>query len=466
MMKRIDDWQVKNAKQIAISDGEEALTYQELEERVQERADILARIPQKVILAPMSNALVQLINFLALIRANKVAVPVNASHSDQGLQDILNQFENPLVLTDIHTIFQKAAAPFDSAEYAAPSDLAFIGFTSGTTGQPKGYRRTHQSWIKSFEGTNALIRQSCNQSATVFGSMHYSLSLYTLMQTLYFGQTFILNQYFSTNRLIDLIKQTESLSCYLVPTMIHALISKLEAQNKILTENYTIVSSGAKLNVEIRRKLYHYCPNVQLYEFYGSSETSYISMETVQGIPSDNSVGQLFPGVEILIDQPNAEGVGEIQVRSPLNFAGYHRKGEDRVATVACVSTGDLGKLVGNTLEYYGRKDDCINRGGEKFYPLEFERHLLKLEAVAEIVVLGIPDAHYNEKIGAVIVWSDQNLAKSLAEINSYLSARMSRPAKIDHIFAVEAIPKQNNGKISRKQLLHELAKERVPSVI
>ena len=370
------------------------------------------------------------------------------------------------MLTDIHTISEKAAVPVDSAEYASPSDLAFIGFTSGTTGQPKGYRRTHQSWIKSFEGTNALIRQSCNQNTTVFGSMHYSLSLYTLMQTLYFGQTFILNPHFSTKRLIGLVKQTESLTCYLVPTMIHALVSKLEVQNEVLTENYTIISSGAKLNVDIRRKLYHYCPNVQLYEFYGSSETSYISMETVQGIPSDNSVGQLFPGVEVVIDQPNAEGIGEIQVRSPLNFAGYHRKGEDRVATVACVSTGDLGKLAGNSLEYYGRKDDCINRGGEKFYPLEFERHLLKLEAVAEIVVLGIPDAHYNEKIGAVIVWSDHNQAMSLDEVNTYLSSQMSRLAKIDHIFVVQGIPKQNSGKISRKQLLHELAKERVPSVI
>lgn len=465
-MKRIDDWHAKNAMQTAIIDWEESVTYQELEERVQERADILARISHKVILAPMSNDIDQLINFLALIRANKVAVPVNAGHSYQGLQDILMQFEAPLVLTDIHTISEKAAAPFDSAEYAASSDLAFIGFTSGTTGQPKGYRRTHQSWIKSFDGTNELISQSSNQSATVFGSMHYSLSLYTLMQTLYFGQTFILNQHFSTKRLIDLVKETESLTCYLVPTMIHALVSKLEGQNELLTENYTIVSSGAKLNVEIRRKLYHYCPNVQLYEFYGSSETSYISMETVQGIPSDHSVGQLFPGVEIIIDQANAEGVGEIQVRSPLNFAGYHRKGEDRVATVACVSTGDLGKLAGNRLEYYGRKDDCINRGGEKFYPLEFERHLLKLAAVAEIVVLGIPDEHYNEKIGAVIIWSDQNQAKSLAEINTYLSSRMSRTAKIDHIFAVQTIPKQNNGKISRKQLLHELAKERVPIVI
>ena len=465
-MKRIDDWHAKNAMQTAIIDGKELVTYKQLEERVQERAKILAGIPQKVILAPMSNDLDQLINFLALIRANKVAVPVNAGHSNQGLRDILNQFEDPLVLTDIHTISEKAAFPFDSAEYASPSDLAFIGFTSGTTGQPKGYRRTHQSWVKSFEGTNTLIRQSSNQSATVFGSMYYSLSLYTLMQTLYFGQTFILNQHFSTKRLIDLVKQTESLTCYLVPTMIHALISKLEAQNEVFTETYSIVSSGAKLNVEIRRKLYHYCPNVKLYEFYGSSETSYISMETVQGIPSDNSVGQLFPGVEIIIDQPNEEGVGEIQVRSPLNFAGYHRKGEDNVATVECVSTGDLGKLAGDTLEYYGRKDDCINRGGEKFYPLEFERHLLKLEAVAEIVVIGIPDEHYNEKIGAVIVWSDHNQEMSLAEINIYLSARISRPAKIDHIFAVGAITKQNNGKISRKQLLHDLAKERVPSVI
>ena len=465
-MKRIDDWHEKNTMQTAIIDGQELVTYRELEQRVQERAKILEEIPQKVILAPMSNAIDQLINFLALIRADKVAVPVNAGLSDQGVQDILNQFEDPLVLTDIDTISQKAAVPFGSAEYASASDLAFIGFTSGTTGQPKGYRRTHQSWVKSFEGTNELIRQSRNQSATVFGSMHYSLSLYTLMQTLYFGQTFILNPHFSTKRLIALIKQTESLTCYLVPTMIHALVSKLEAQNAALTENYTIISSGAKLNVEIRRKLYRYCPNVQLYEFYGSSETSYITMETVQGIPSENSVGQLFPGVEIFIDQPNAEGVGEILVRSPLNFAGYHRKGEDRVATVACVSTGDLGKVAGNMLEYYGRKDECINRGGEKFYPLEFERHLLKLASVAEIVVLGIPDEHYNEKIGAVIVWSVQNQVMSLAEINAYLLSRMSRPAKIDHLFAVEEITKQNNGKISRKQLLHDLAKERVPSVI
>lgn len=465
-MKRIDDWHAKNAMQTAIIDGQESVTYEELEQRVQERAKVLLAVPQKVILAPMSNAIDQLINFLALIRADKVAVPVNACLSGQGLQDILAQFEAPLVLTDIDTISEKAAEPYESDEYASASDLAFIGFTSGTTGQPKGYRRTHQSWIKSFEGTNELIRQSNNQSATVFGSMHYSLSLYTLMQTLYFGQTFILNQHFSTKRLIDLIKQTKSLTCYLVPTMVHALVSKLEAQNEVLTENYTIISSGAKLNVDIRKKLYRYCPNVCLYEFYGSSETSYISMETVQGIPADNSVGQLFPGVEIFIDQPNAEGVGEIQVRSPLNFAGYHRKGDDCVTTVDCVSTGDLGKLAGNTLEYYGRKDDCINRGGEKFYPLEFERHLLTLAAVAEIVVLGLPDEHYNEKIGAVIVWSDDNQGMSMAEINTYLSSRMFRPAKIDHIFAVEGIPKQNNGKISRKQLLHELAKERVPSVI
>ncbi|MPM37348.1 Acetyl-coenzyme A synthetase [bioreactor metagenome] len=88
------------------------------------------------------------------------------------------------------------------------------------------------------------------------------------------------------------------------------------------------------------------------------------------------------------------------------------------------------------------------------------------MEAVAEIVVLGIPDAHYNEKIGAVIVWSDHNQAMSLDEVNTYLSSQMSRLAKIDHIFVVQGIPKQNNGKISRKQLLHELAKERVPSVI
>ncbi|WP_106449651.1 class I adenylate-forming enzyme family protein [Trichococcus alkaliphilus] len=465
-MKRIDDWHAKNAMQTAISDGKESVTYQELEQRVQERAKVLATLPQKVILAPMSNAIDQLINFLALIRADKVAVPVNAGLSGKGLQDILAQFEAPLVLTDIRTISQKVAGPFDSDEYASPSDLAFIGFTSGTTGQPKGYRRTHQSWVKSFEGTNELICQSTNQSATVFGSMHYSLSLYTLMQTLYFGQTFILNQHFSTKRLIDLVKQTESLTCYLVPTMIHALISKLEAQNEVLTEKYTIISSGAKLNVDIRRKLYRYCPNVQLYEFYGSSETSYISMETVQGIPADNSVGKLFPGVEIVIDQPNAEGVGEIHVRSPLNFAGYHRNGEDHLTTVACVSTGDLGKVAGDTLEYYGRKDDCINRGGEKFYPLEFERHLLKLTAVAEIVVLGIPDAHYNEKIGAVIVWSNQNQEMSLAEINTYLLSRMSRTAKIDHLFAVEEISKQSNGKVSRKQLLHDLAKEREHSVI
>lgn len=465
-MKRIDDWHAKNTMQPAIIDGEEAVTYRELEERVQERAKILAGIPQKVILAPMANAIDQLINFLALIRADKVAVPVNAGLSEQGLQDILDQFEAPLVLTDIHMISQKAAIPFDSAEYASASDLAFIGFTSGTTGQPKGYRRTHQSWVKSFEGTNELIRQSGKQCATVFGSMHYSLSLYTLMQTLHFGQTFILNPHFSTKRLIGLVKQTESLTCYLVPTMIHALVSKLEAQNEVLTESYTIISSGAKLNVDIRRKLYRYCPNVQLYEFYGSSETSYISMETVQGIPADNSVGQLFPGVEVAIHQPDAEGVGEIQVRSPLNFAGYHCKGEDCVATVTCVPTGDLGKVAGNTLEYYGRKDDCINRGGEKFYPLEFERQLLKLAAVAEIVVLGIPDAHYNEKIGAIIVWADKNQAMSLAEINAYLLSQMSRPAKIDHIFAVEAIPKQNNGKISRKKLLHDLAKEREHIVI
>ena len=78
MMKRIDDWHAKDATQIAISDGHESVTYQDLEQRVQERAKVLAAVPQKVILAPMSNAIDQLINFLALIRADKVAVPVNA----------------------------------------------------------------------------------------------------------------------------------------------------------------------------------------------------------------------------------------------------------------------------------------------------------------------------------------------------------------------------------------------------
>lgn len=154
------------------------------------------------------------------------------------------------------------------------NELLFIAFTSGTTGVPKGYVRTHRSWVESFQATNEAFQLKTMENVLAPGPFVHSLSLFALMQTLYYGGTFHIVSKFHEEEVFTQCNQFSNMILFVVPTMIEKM---LQIESFKQTNIQAIISSGAKWTNDSKARASQIFPNANFFEFYGSSEASYIS---------------------------------------------------------------------------------------------------------------------------------------------------------------------------------------------
>ncbi|MBN2429586.1 MAG: AMP-binding protein [Deltaproteobacteria bacterium] len=151
------------------------------------------------------------------------------------------------------------------------------------------------------------------------------------------------------------------------------------------------ISGGAALDPEIASGLREY--GLNLFQGYGITETAPVVAVETPSAYRLGSVGRLFPGVEVRIDQPNDEGVGEILVKGPNVMIGYYNnsKATDEVLKDGWYYTGDLGRLDRDAFLYIcGRvKNLIVTPNGKNVYPEEIEEELLKSDFIAEVMVYG-----------------------------------------------------------------------------
>ncbi|MFJ8065892.1 AMP-binding protein [Psychrobacillus sp. NPDC096426] len=467
---------------IALTDGERTRTYSEL---VQTMKKIAYGFQQSGFkhenIAILSANCIEFVEvFLGAIYAGCVPIPLDPKWSTNELMTILQQcnpkiiFVEDTLVANLHlpdrdmqimTFSAGGAGSYNNwiarlkpkAKMDDTNELLFIGFTSGTTGIPKGYLRTHLSWIKSFVATNEAFRFEEMEHILAPGPFVQSLSLFAVMQSLYSGATFHILPKFNAAEVLRLCNQHPNAILFVVPTMIESLLKQVTSRQVHIQ---ALISSGAKWSEASKKKAKEVFGEARLYEFYGSSEASYISYLDVYAENKPNSLGKPFPGVQVSIcdeyfQEVPSGTIGQLCIRSDMMFLGYHHLPEETEAAFrdGWLILGDyLWVDEDGYLYLAGRMKNMLVSGGLNIYPEEVESVLQQHPAIQEVMVLGILDAYWGERVAALIKWDGQQRL-SIEEIKDYCRNNLASYKVPKQLMTVDEFIYTSSGKLARQAM-------------
>lgn len=414
----------------------------------------------------------------AASRIGAIAVPVNARQTQTELKRILNHARPRVVLfttssshdARAHADAMNAeeisgafgtlhlATPFESSPDDLP-DVAVLLYTTGTTGTPKGVMLTHQN-LRFGAKTSATLRDMVHEDR-IYGVLPithvFGLTSITTAAT-FAGAHVHFEARFSAEGLYNALSSGITLFSG-VPQM-HALLmqyAKERGHRRLPTSDLRYVSSGAApLDPAWKRKAEAFY-GVALQNGYGMTETTAgVSItKSVLGDP-DVSCGPALPGVEIEIDAPSSDGVGEIRVRGDVVMKGYYKNPEASEAVLSAdgwLKTGDLGLIDDQArIHIVGRAKELIIHGGFNVYPPEVEAALNDHPKVIQCAVIGRPK-NGDEEVLAFVQAAPDDLPES-AELVRFAAERLAGYKRPKHIVVATDLPAAPTGKILKHKLL------------
>jgi long-chain acyl-CoA synthetase len=345
------------------------------------------------------------------------------------------------------------------------NDLAWLFYTSGTTGKPKGAMLTHRVLAQAtFAYLSEVDATAPGDSILHAAPMSHGSGLYMMAHVARLGTNVVPESgSFEPLEIFGLFDQWRSMSMFAAPTMVKRLIESPIDNNPANIR--TIVWGGAPMYVEDALKaLDRFGP--RLAQIYGQGEAPMtITTLTKQEIADRDhprwlerlgSAGRPYMGVEVKVAdaQDNAlpfGETGEILCRGDVVMPGYWRNPEANAQTMrgGWLHTGDVGVFdADGYLTLKDRSKDMIISGGSNIYPREVEEVLLKHAAVREVSVIGRPHPEWGEVVVAYVV-GDVGPGE-LDELCLSEIARFKRPK--DYVF-LDALPKNNYGKILKTDL-------------
>jgi len=353
---------------------------------------------------------------------------------------------------------------------AGPSDIAWIFYTSGTTGRPKGAMLSHGNLLTMAYAY--LADADFLSPADTFlhlAPQSHAAGLLMLAHIMKGARHVIPDPPgFDPEDVCRLTRAFGSATSFMSPTMLARFIATPSLDGDVIAHTRTILCGGAPIYVEdMKRALAVLGPKV--WNGYGQGEAPCTISALPKAWAADTahpdfdrrlaSVGIARSGVEIAMRAADGTlhptGEGEVAVRGPIVMHGYWN---DLAATQAALRdgwlmTGDVGVMDDDgLLTLKGRVKELIISGGSNIYPREIEEVLLRHPAVTEAAVVGAPDAEWGEKVVAFIVPRD-GAAVTAADLDALCLdqiARFKRPR--DYRF-VPALPKNNAGKVLKRDL-------------
>lgn len=359
---------------------------------------------------------------------------------------------NILFWEDTCEQIQKSESLVD--EEGKEDTLFYMGFTSGTTGMAKAFVRTHDSWVASFACSRHDFHLAEADYALIPGTLIHSHFLYGAASTLYLGGTIYLMEKFSPLKTLNLIDALPLTAVYVVPTMVEAMLK----EKATICKPLKMISSGAKWEENSKRKIQGMFPQLTMFEFYGASELSFVSVSRDdENKKNPLSVGKPCHNVEVEIRLANREKaqngeIGKIFVRSSMLISGYVQPGPPAITIrpikdeEGWATVDDMGYLDEKGYLYItGREKNMILYGGINLFPEEIESVLAAHPGVEEAAVVGIEDSYWGQIAVAVIKGnaSKSDLKKLCKEnLTSYKLPR--------RWYFVKEIPHTSSGKIAR----------------
>ncbi|MFD3447285.1 fatty acid--CoA ligase family protein [Microbacteriaceae bacterium 4G12] len=338
-------------------------------------------------------------------------------------------------------------------------DVALILYTSGTTGTPKGAMLTHRNLYSNASDVAAYLQYK--ESDIIVGALpmfHVFGLTVSLNAPIVSGTTLLILPKFSPTEVFHLVRTYKATIFAAVPTMYNFLYQYPGDHEADLQTLRLCISGGASMPVALLEN-FEKKFNVIVSEGYGLSEASPVTCFNPLDRPRKaGSIGTNIWNVENkVVDEMGEEvpvgEVGELIVRGPNVMKGYYKFPEDTAATIrnGWLYTGDLAKMDEEGYFYIvDRKKDLVLVGGYNVYPREVEEVLYKHEAVAEAIVLGVPDDNLGEAVKAFVVPKGEVTEEELIAYCSLHLAKYKIPRTIEFL---EELPKNTTGKILRRAL-------------
>jgi acyl-CoA synthetase (AMP-forming)/AMP-acid ligase II len=366
-------------------------------------------------------------------------------------------FEKLASSSDIHLPFR-----------ARPEDIAYIVYTSGTTGRPKGAMLDHAGEIGFIESQTLEIMINPDDRMLLCMPFYHIGAKCNQLGASLRGATVILHRSYDVRAVAETIARERVTVAHLAPVMVQDLLALPDLasfdHSSLKVVQY---ASGPMAVATVKRGLDLYG---QIFmQVYGMTEAGGATVlhcheHVVDGSPEQlrrlGSAGQAIWGCRVRVireDETPCEPdeLGEILVQTPGLMRGYWNKGGETAAVLrdGWLHTGDIGMLdKDNFLYVVDRKKDMIVSGGENIYPREVEECLYQHPEVAEAAVIGVPDARWGEAVKAFVVLRSRPgpSADEIIEHCRGLIASYKKPKTIE--FVLE-LPRLANKKIDKKKL-------------
>ncbi|MDI5930005.1 long-chain-fatty-acid--CoA ligase [Rhizobium leguminosarum] len=353
-----------------------------------------------------------------------------------------------------------------------PDDVAWLFYTSGTTGQPKGAMETHRNLVQMVHHflTGGLDDANENDVMLHLAPIsHGTTSIGLVFLARGGAQAFPLSKSFDPEKVCEAIQKYRVTATMMAPTMVQMLVSSDAIKTHNLSSLKSIVYGGAPMHRAVLEDAMKKLGPVFI-QSYGQGEAAaccaalnkqdHICGDDPVKIKRLSSVGREATGVIIRIvneagqELPTGEA-GEIAIRSDLVMRGYWNKPEATAAAKVngWLRTGDVGYLDdGGYLFLTDRVKDMIISGGSNIYPREIEEVLYTHPAIAEVAVIGLPDEKWGESVAAIVVLKAGANATQ-EELIGYTRQHIASYKKPKRVIFADALPKSSYGKVLKREL-------------
>ncbi|KAF0866418.1 L-proline--[L-prolyl-carrier protein] ligase [Pseudomonas sp. LD120] len=480
-------------RQAAVVDEQNVLSYEALAQRTEEWVATLCALGvsqgQRILL--WANKSVELVAIMhAALRLGVVYVPVDPLSPVSRLEKIARDSQAVLVLcTDARleeiagcelgqvqcvVLDEPANARYwrniDTRSVAVPTpdiqpdDLAYILYTSGSTGMPKGVSLSHTNALAFVDWACERFSFQAGERFANHAPLHFDLSVLDIYGALNVGGTLCLvpeSIAFSPRLLTDFIRLHEIRIWYSVPSVLMMMMHDGGLLSDIQDTLRVLLFAGEPFPIKHLRELRAAYPEVRLANLFGPTETNVCTAFEVGAIHPERllpvPIGTAASGNQVWAQRPDGsrcavDEEGELVVQGPTVMLGYFAM----PAQQGPYKTGDMVRQrADGNYEYLGRRDDMLKVRGNRIERGEVEAALLAHPQVSEAAVLVVGEGMNAQLWGVLVPQAGDNL--SLIDLKRHCAQRLPRYMIIDKMLCLDALPRNANGKVDRFALTRQL---------
>lgn len=478
------DWSHRTPDAIALTDGDVEISYAALEAAVRAAASRLlslgvARQDRVVIVG--DNTWQWVVCYLATLRVAAICVPMNNRLASTQVGELIALLGARVALADDAHVAMFADCPdlsvfsIDGATPASffdlttshafvampePAEDALISFTSGTTGVPKGAVITHNALCKAARIYADLLKGVSPPSTLIVAPLFHNTGFVDQLCTMLLtgGRSDLLLRY-RTQAAIDACRRRPVTFVTAVPSVLRMMMTS-DGADAIYASASLVLFGGSPMPAPWSLEMHERWPTLRLVHGYGLTEfTSCCTLLPAELILTHgDSIGLPASGVDLRLVGEDGQDVpdgiaGEIWVRGETRMREYWRRPDVTAEKLEgeWLRTGDLAERRELGLFYHvGRRDDVINRGGEKVLPSYIEGVMASIPEVAQAVVFAIPHPVLQNSVLAAVE-PRSGKAVDVAAALDFLRTRLPGYAVPETIVISRDLPRTASGKIDRR---------------